>query len=248
MSSASPSSSTSSSPAPFRSTSSGLFNKHHPSAHLSTPQQRYKQQQQLARDKMLAEKAAAAAERVRRDRMSRGKDPYDSAEDNVSEGNEQQHMSGAGAPQARGSPAGVRRRFGGAPEHEDFGKKERREKAVAFLDSPELLMMYAQSSGDVSQVIKYLTTIGTYTPPQHPFDDLLRLPLYYLLPLVLACLLRRGILRPETEHNRRPPPLHEDDVRLRRGDARGVEGVLHRLQHGGHERPLAPGHGQAPGW
>ncbi|KAB5586023.1 hypothetical protein GE09DRAFT_49660 [Coniochaeta sp. 2T2.1] len=149
MSSASPSSSASSSPAPFRSTSSGLFNnKHHPSAHLSTPQQRYKQQQQLARDKMLADKAAAAAERVRRDRMSRGKDPYDSAEDDVSEGNEQQRMSGVGAHQARGSPAGVRRRFGGAPEHEDFGKKERREKAVAFLDSPELLMMYAQSSGD----------------------------------------------------------------------------------------------------
>lgn len=40
--------------------------------------------------------------------------------------------------------------FTRAAEQEDFGKKERREKAVAFLDSPELLMMYAQSQGDVS--------------------------------------------------------------------------------------------------
>lgn len=47
---------------------------------LATPQQRYKQQQQLLRDQMKADKAAAAAERVRRDRMSRGKDPYCSDE------------------------------------------------------------------------------------------------------------------------------------------------------------------------
>ena len=60
---------------------------------------------------MLAEKAAAAAERVRRDRLSRGKDPYDSADD-ASDGVGQQ-MDGISAHQARGSPAGVRRRFGG---------------------------------------------------------------------------------------------------------------------------------------
>ena len=35
-------------------------------------------------------------------------------------------------------------------EKEDFGSIERRQKAVAFLDSPELLMMYAQSTGVVS--------------------------------------------------------------------------------------------------
>ncbi|OIW27355.1 hypothetical protein CONLIGDRAFT_682412 [Coniochaeta ligniaria NRRL 30616] len=120
------SSSASSSPA-FR---SSVFK--HP---LTTPQQRYKQQQQLLRDQLMADKAAAAAERVRRDRMSRGKDPYCS--DEASDDSEQL---------SRNSPAKFRP--GGSAEQEDFGKKERREKAVAFLDSPELLMMYAQSQGD----------------------------------------------------------------------------------------------------
>ncbi|KAM7209490.1 hypothetical protein V8F20_000228 [Naviculisporaceae sp. PSN 640] len=37
---------------------------------------------------------------------------------------------------------------GGRLEKEDFAKAERRQKAIAFLDSPELLMMYAQSTGE----------------------------------------------------------------------------------------------------
>lgn len=35
-------------------------------------------------------------------------------------------------------------------EKEDFSVVERRQKAIAFLDNPELLMMYAQATGDVS--------------------------------------------------------------------------------------------------
>lgn len=35
-------------------------------------------------------------------------------------------------------------------ERDEFAKFERRHKAIAFLDSPELLLMYAQSTGDVS--------------------------------------------------------------------------------------------------
>jgi hypothetical protein len=35
-------------------------------------------------------------------------------------------------------------------EKEDFSRLERRRKAIAFLDNPELLMMYAQSTGEVS--------------------------------------------------------------------------------------------------
>lgn len=58
------------SPAPFKHT-------------LQTPQQRYKQQQQLLRDQMMTDKKAAVAERVQRDRMSRGKDPYCSDESEV---------------------------------------------------------------------------------------------------------------------------------------------------------------------
>ncbi|KAJ9158351.1 hypothetical protein NKR19_g3403 [Coniochaeta hoffmannii] len=120
------SSSASSSPA-FRST---VF-KHQ----LLTPQQRYKQQQ-LQREQMMADKAASAAERVRRDRMSRGKDPFCSDEE---ASDETEHVS-------RNSPA--KYRLGGGAEQEDFGKKERREKAIAYLSTPELLMMYAQSSND----------------------------------------------------------------------------------------------------
>ena len=35
-------------------------------------------------------------------------------------------------------------------EKEDFSRIEARQKAIAFLDNPELLMMYAQSTGDES--------------------------------------------------------------------------------------------------
>lgn len=35
-------------------------------------------------------------------------------------------------------------------EKEDFATVERRQKAIAFLNDPELLQMYAQSTGDVS--------------------------------------------------------------------------------------------------
>lgn len=34
------------------------------------------------------------------------------------------------------------------PIKESFNRKERREMALAYLDNPELLMMYAQSKGD----------------------------------------------------------------------------------------------------
>jgi hypothetical protein len=35
-------------------------------------------------------------------------------------------------------------------EKEDFSRTERRQKAIAFLDNPELLMVHAQSTGEVS--------------------------------------------------------------------------------------------------
>lgn len=54
-------------------------------------------------------------------------------------------------------------------EKDDFGKIERREKAVAFLDNPELLMMYAQSTGDVSSRLPpfplQTATCSTFFPP-----------------------------------------------------------------------------------
>lgn len=53
-------------------------------------------------------------------------------------------------------------------EKEDFGKTERREKAVAFLDSPELLMMYAQSTGDVSISCLFVLTGGDFRAVYSP--------------------------------------------------------------------------------
>lgn len=37
-------------------------------------------------------------------------------------------------------------------EKEDYARVERRQQAIAFLDNPELLIMYAQSTGDVSNL------------------------------------------------------------------------------------------------
>jgi predicted metalloprotease len=64
---------------------------------MKTAQQRYKQEQFL-RDQRKAEEAVAAAERVRRDRMSRGKDPYCS--DDASDESEQ-HGSSASTSKYR---------------------------------------------------------------------------------------------------------------------------------------------------
>ncbi|KAK3315109.1 hypothetical protein B0H66DRAFT_606019 [Apodospora peruviana] len=97
-----------------------------------------------------------------RDRQARGKDPYNSDEFSDDEDN-MRAVEGAGAggsddmmtdyddddDTAASAARNAKLRLGcGRMEKEDFSKAERRQKAVAFLDSPELLMMYAQSTGD----------------------------------------------------------------------------------------------------
>ena len=73
-----------------------------------------------------------------RDRQARGKDPYHSGD-----GSEGSDLSD------RETSAGSRLRLGSSRlEKEDFSRTERRNKAEAYLDSPELLMMYAQSTED----------------------------------------------------------------------------------------------------
>ncbi|KAK0747711.1 hypothetical protein B0T21DRAFT_278189 [Apiosordaria backusii] len=81
---------------------------------------------------------------VMRDRQARGKDPYHSGDG--SEGSDlSDRESGATPSKLRlvGGGGG-----GGRPEKEDYARTELRQKAIAFLGSPELLMMYAQSTGD----------------------------------------------------------------------------------------------------
>ncbi len=61
------------------------------------------------------------------------------------------------------------------PSKPDFGAKERRQKAIAFLDNPEMLMMYAQSTGDVSVsrprlplLPPHLLDTPSFSPPSAP--------------------------------------------------------------------------------
>ena len=104
-----------------------------------------------------------------RDRQARGKDPYHSADGSEASDLSDRETAGAGAG-ARMRP-GSGRYVLPPPQHpyicnvkrinvgsarfsnldkEDFSRAERRHKATIFLDTPELLMMHAQSTGDVS--------------------------------------------------------------------------------------------------
>lgn len=102
-----------------------------------------------------------------RDRQARGKDPYRSSSSNSSNSGGQHSSdddddddydvrrvlagsgSGSGSKMRVGG-AGGGGGVGGRVEKLDYSRVERRQKAVAFLESPELLMMWAQSQGDVS--------------------------------------------------------------------------------------------------
>ncbi|KAK4132967.1 hypothetical protein BT67DRAFT_435232 [Trichocladium antarcticum] len=67
-----------------------------------------------------------------RDRQARGKDPY-RVGDSSDDGNLDDDQSGTGPRLRLGT---------GRVEKEDFSVVERRQKAIAFLDNPELLMMH----------------------------------------------------------------------------------------------------------
>ncbi|KAK1761460.1 hypothetical protein QBC47DRAFT_356535 [Echria macrotheca] len=75
-----------------------------------------------------------------RDRQARGKDPYHSGDG--SEGSDD-----LSDREGTTTTTGGRLRMGsGRFEKEDFARAERRDQAAAFLDNPELLMMWAQST------------------------------------------------------------------------------------------------------
>ncbi|KAK1836182.1 hypothetical protein QBC39DRAFT_243103, partial [Podospora conica] len=74
-----------------------------------------------------------------RDRQARGKDPYrggDDSDDDYSDGDDRPAKMRLGTAGSRGL------------EREDFNRLEKRQYAIAFLENPEMLMMYAQSTGD----------------------------------------------------------------------------------------------------
>ncbi|KAF3765893.1 hypothetical protein M406DRAFT_329751 [Cryphonectria parasitica EP155] len=92
-----------------------------------------------------------------RDRQARGKDPYVPEDD--SNGADFARRAGRAAP-----PMGIHamgggsvRLGGGAPSRqlkEPFQKTERRDWAETVLDSPELLMLYAHSTGETLPVAR----------------------------------------------------------------------------------------------
>ncbi|KAK0674519.1 hypothetical protein QBC41DRAFT_2164 [Cercophora samala] len=83
---------------------------------------------------------------VMSDRQARGKDPYHSGDG--SEASDLSDRESGVSPSKLRLGGGGGGGGGGRPEREDFASRELRQKAIAFLDNPELLMMYAQSTGD----------------------------------------------------------------------------------------------------
>ncbi|KAH6621160.1 hypothetical protein B0J18DRAFT_466772 [Chaetomium sp. MPI-SDFR-AT-0129] len=74
-----------------------------------------------------------------RDRQARGKDPTSSADNSD-----------------RDERAESRLRLGSGRVHkEDFAQREKRQKAIAFLDNPELLRMYAESTGETMAAARF---------------------------------------------------------------------------------------------
>ncbi|KAK4198512.1 hypothetical protein QBC40DRAFT_178521 [Triangularia verruculosa] len=100
---------------------------------------------------------------VMHDRQAKGKDPYHSGDG--SDGSDlSDRESGA-------TPSKLRLVGGGRPEKEDPARVELRQKAIAFLDNPELLMMYAQSTGDSipGARLHFMRILCGYDEiPQHP--------------------------------------------------------------------------------
>lgn len=107
-----------------------------------------------------------------RDRQARGKDPYRSDSDDDDDSDDdgqpssddgyddvQRVLAGSAASKMRvtGGGTGVNRL-----EKLDYSRVERRQKAVAFLENPELLMMWAQSQGDVSLFLSFFPFPGWY--------------------------------------------------------------------------------------
>ncbi|KAK7748014.1 hypothetical protein SLS53_001266 [Cytospora paraplurivora] len=91
--------------------------------------------------------------REMRDRQARGKDPY-SAGDDMDDGSDASPGRIGGHHQSsRNSNSGGRHHQ--QQPKEPFSKVERRDWAETVLDNPELLMMYAQSSGDTLPATRY---------------------------------------------------------------------------------------------
>ncbi|KAJ4424510.1 hypothetical protein N0V82_000834 [Gnomoniopsis sp. IMI 355080] len=86
-----------------------------------------------------------------RDRQARGKDPYlpEAADGGHLGGGERGNMHHGGIRnRGSGNSSGGRGGVSRQQPKEPFQKAERRDWAETVLDNPELLLMYAQSSGD----------------------------------------------------------------------------------------------------
>ncbi|KAM3513336.1 hypothetical protein MY11210_003020 [Beauveria gryllotalpidicola] len=84
-----------------------------------------------------------------RDRQSRGKDPYtkgdEEEEDDEEEEEEEEDDDDMDLDE---DDYGSTMQIGNVPKNETFEERQRRQDALAVLDSPEQLMMYAQMTND----------------------------------------------------------------------------------------------------
>jgi hypothetical protein len=110
-------------------------------------------------------------------------------------------------------------------ENEDFGLVERRLKAMAYLDSPELLMMYAQTTGDVSRGLFFSSrhasspslgsTANSYVPSPHPQKSIPGARLHFMKMLC-------GYDDDTKREDRKRVLLQDRDVDKRRGGDRAA--------------------------
>lgn len=89
-----------------------------------------------------------------RDRQARGKDPYKDSDSDYDDGRERRVRLGRGCVRVFRRGRQRERKAGEIADArrvktEPFEDKERRGFALSVLDSPESLMMYALSAGDV---------------------------------------------------------------------------------------------------
>ncbi|ATY62079.1 hypothetical protein CCM_08867 [Cordyceps militaris CM01] len=104
-----------------------------------------------------------------RDRQARGKDPYTKDHDEEEEEEEEEEDDDMDIDEEEeeedDDDDGVEMQIGNVPKNETFEERQSRQFALAVLDSPEQLMMYAQSTNDgrwqsiPGQRYRFMTTL-----------------------------------------------------------------------------------------
>ncbi|KAL7795202.1 hypothetical protein V8C37DRAFT_401018 [Trichoderma ceciliae] len=121
------------------------YHQQHPHPQQHQPQQQSQQQQQQHHHSIHNKPFPTKVSASMRDRQSRGKDAYGKSDEESADEDEEtnQLIAGRGEDEHDDDTDTVR-----SSKAEPFETRERRAYALAVLDRPELLMMYAQTTND----------------------------------------------------------------------------------------------------